>query len=119
LLGQVGPNTFETITNGVNKLLSFRERLQFATEPLNEGLLPAAGSSPETGDLVIFLVHGRNHGVRETVARFLERTGPDELRPVILDELANKGRTLVEKLEQHAGDSKYAVVLLTSTTWVG
>ena len=63
--------------------------------------------------MAIFLVHGDDTGTRGTVARFLERTAPDNLRAVMLDELANKGRPLLEKLEQHAGDAKYAVVLLT------
>jgi predicted nucleotide-binding protein len=64
------------------------------------------------GSAVIFLVHGRNKGIREEVARFLEKAGPDH-EVVILDEQASRGKTLIEKLEAHAGAAKYAVVLLT------
>ena len=57
----------------------------------------------------IFIVHGHDNGVRETVARFLERMG---FEAIILHEQANQGRTVIEKVEAH-GDVSFAVVLLT------
>lgn len=57
----------------------------------------------------VFVIHGRDEAARETVARFLEKLG---LEPVILHEQANKGRTIIEKFEDHA-DVGFAVVLLT------
>lgn len=57
----------------------------------------------------VFLVHGHDEGAREQVARFLEQLG---IRPVILHEQANKGRTIIEKLER-SGDIAFAVVVLT------
>lgn len=57
----------------------------------------------------IFIVHGRDDGSRETVARFLERL---KLEPVILNEEASRGKTIIEKFEHHA-DVGFAVVLLT------
>ena len=57
----------------------------------------------------VFVIHGHDEAARETVARFLERLG---LEPVILHEQANKGRTIIEKFEDHA-DVAFAVVLLT------
>ena len=57
----------------------------------------------------VFVIHSRDEAVRETVARFLEKLG---LEPVILHEQANKGRTIIEKFEDHAGVA-FAVVLLT------
>jgi Predicted nucleotide-binding protein containing TIR-like domain len=102
------------VDSGVHKLISFTDRLRFvsetATVEINEGA--KAAHTHKTGESVIFLVHGRDHGKRDTVARFLQNAGPGD-KPIILDELANRGRTLVEKLEQHGDDSKYAVVLLT------
>ena len=56
-----------------------------------------------------FIVHGHDEGPREAVARFLERLN---VKPIILHEQASKGRTLIEKFEQH-GDVAFAVVLLT------
>lgn len=57
----------------------------------------------------IFIVHGHDHGPREAVARFIERLG---FEPVILDEQANRNRTIIEKLEGHS-DVGFAIVLLT------
>lgn len=57
----------------------------------------------------IFIVHGHDEGPREAVARYLERLG---LEPVILHEQANKGRTVIEKVEANS-DVSFAVVLLT------
>ena len=56
-----------------------------------------------------FIVHGHDEGAREAVARFLERLG---IKPIILHEQANQGRTVMEKIEAH-GDVSFAVVLLT------
>jgi predicted nucleotide-binding protein len=57
----------------------------------------------------VFVVHGREEGAKETVARFLEHLG---LRPVILHEKPNKGRTLIQKFEDYSTVG-FAVVLLT------
>lgn len=56
----------------------------------------------------IFVVHGHDDGTKETVARYLEKL---ELKPIILHEQPNEGRTIMEKFEQHA-DVCCAVVLL-------
>jgi len=58
---------------------------------------------------IVFLVHGRNDAVKESVARFLEKL---QLQPVILHEQPNMGRTAIEKFEAHS-DVAFAVVLLT------
>lgn len=57
----------------------------------------------------IFIVHGRDEGAKNMVARFLERL---DLKPVILAEMPGEGRTIIEKFEQHA-QVGYAIVLLT------
>lgn len=57
----------------------------------------------------VFLVHGRDEGAKDTVARFLSTVG---VRPVILAELPGGGRTIIEKFETHA-DVAFVVVLLT------
>ena len=57
----------------------------------------------------VFVIHGHDHGTKETVARFL--LGLD-LKPIILHEQPNQGRTIIEKFEDYAQVS-YAVVLLT------
>ncbi len=57
----------------------------------------------------IFVVHGHDAEARETVARFLSSIGFD---PIILHEQANRGRTVIEKVEANS-DIGFAVVLLT------
>lgn len=72
--------------------------------------LPAI-SEPVSQELSrrVFVVHGHDEGARETVARFLMQLGFD---PIILHEQANRGGTVMEKIETH-GDVGFAVVLLT------
>ena len=57
----------------------------------------------------IFIVHGRDEGAKETVARFLEKL---DLVPVTLAEKPGKGLTIIEKFEQHT-QVGFAIVLLT------
>ena len=57
----------------------------------------------------VFIVHGHDGEARESVARFLSQVG---LEPVILHEQANRGRTIIEKVEAN-NDVGFAVVLLT------
>lgn len=57
----------------------------------------------------IFVVHGHDGEARETVARYLENIG---FEPIILHEQANRGRTVIEKVEANS-DVSFAIVLLT------
>ena len=57
----------------------------------------------------VFIIHGRDDGAKQTVARFLETLG---LEPLILHEQPDKARTIIEKVEDNA-DVEFAVVLLT------
>lgn len=59
----------------------------------------------------IFLVHGHDDAAKHSVARFLERI--TEPPVVILEEQPDRGRTIIEKFEEHAAEAGYAVVLLT------
>lgn len=57
----------------------------------------------------VFLVHGRAEAAQQTVARFLEKL---DLKVVILSEQPSRGRTIIEKFEQHS-DVGFVVALLT------
>lgn len=59
----------------------------------------------------VFIVHGHYETVKQTVARTLENIG---LTPIILAELPDKGRTVIEKFENEGNDVGFAVVLLTA-----
>jgi predicted nucleotide-binding protein len=59
----------------------------------------------------VFLVHGRDEAAKHSVARFLEvRVG---LQVVILSDRTNRGRSILTKFEQEAGDATFAVVIMT------
>ncbi|KSV72934.1 hypothetical protein N182_28820 [Sinorhizobium sp. GL2] len=58
----------------------------------------------------IFIVHGRDNEPKEAVARFLTSLG---YAPVILHEMANRGRTIIQKFREEASDVGFAVVLMT------
>ncbi len=57
----------------------------------------------------VFVVHGHNNGVKESLARFLEKL---KLEPIILHEQPNAGRTIIEKFSDYS-DVDFAVILLT------
>lgn len=59
--------------------------------------------------LGIFVVHGHDEAMRETVARYLEKMG---LIPVVLHEQTNNGDTIIEKFEHYSG-VKMALILLS------
>ena len=70
---------------------------------------PRMDESPSDLDRV-FVVHGRDDGAKEAVARFVMLIG---MQPVILHEQASVGMTILEKLIANA-DVGYAVVVLTA-----
>ena len=57
----------------------------------------------------VFVIHGRDHGTRDTVKSFLQKL---ELDPVILEEQPDQGLTTIEKFEQNA-EGGFVVALLT------
>jgi predicted nucleotide-binding protein len=95
-----------TITTLEGIIGRFREELEDSQE--SETALKDT-TAERTQTRRVFVVHGRDDGTREAVARFLERIG---FEPIILHEQANRGRTVIEKVEAH-GDVSFAVVLLT------
>ena len=57
----------------------------------------------------VFVVHGRDDGVKNTVARFLEHL---ELEAIILHEQPNQSRTIIDKFEEYS-QVDFAVILCT------
>ncbi|HEY1688502.1 MAG TPA: nucleotide-binding protein [Solirubrobacteraceae bacterium] len=112
----------ERHASSLNVLQSLVERLGLAEETRPDGYPPAPLSEANVKQTEgqshgekhvdrVFIVHGRDEATREATARTLERSG---YKTVILHEEANKGRTLIEKFEQHAAEAGYAVILLTA-----
>ncbi|WP_237707325.1 TIR domain-containing protein [Xanthomonas oryzae] len=84
-----------------------RERIDDSEEPTAASRAAPAKARESTRR--VFVVHGHDDGLKETVARYLSRL---ELTPVVLHEKPNQGRTIIEKFEHHA-DVDFAVVLFT------
>ena len=76
-------------------------------KPTSQTVLTATTDSSDSRE--VFIVYGHDEAAKESVARFIEKL---ELKPVILHEKPNEGRTIIEKFEDHA-DVGFAVVLLT------
>ena len=70
---------------------------------------PSTEISNEISTNQVFVVHGRDEGTKDTVARVLKDL---ELDPIVLHEQPNEGRTIIEKFERYA-QVGFAVVLLT------
>jgi predicted nucleotide-binding protein len=58
----------------------------------------------------VFVVYGHDETSRTQLENLLRRW---KLEPVILDQLASEGQTIIEKLEMYTADVSYAVVLAT------
>lgn len=107
-------NTVQYLTEGKASALAtlnlairtLQERIDDA-EPASNA--PASKQRQPADSESIFVVHGHDGEVKNAVARFITTLG---LRPIILDEQANQGMTVIEKFEAHSNVG-FAVVLLT------
>jgi predicted nucleotide-binding protein len=112
--GQPQSDYVEPFNNGLNEAKGF---LESRVDDLRENLAQdkqSPSDPPSLPDAVarkIFVVHGHDHGNKETVARFLETL---DLEPIILHEQADQGKTVIEKFEVHAAGVQCAVVILTA-----
>lgn len=85
----------------------FEERIADAPFAVGAGL--ARPERKPGNSRRVFVVHGRDDGIKETVARYLSKL---DLVPIILHEQPNQGKTIIEKFETHS-DVEFAVVLFT------
>ena len=70
-----------------------------------------AGTEIRIRSKSVFVVHGHNEAMKQTVARYVEGLG---LHPIILHEQVNKGYTIIEKFERNAAQAGFAVVLMSA-----
>jgi predicted nucleotide-binding protein len=78
-------------------------------EKVGEKSTPLKAPPSKSKGKKVFIVHGHDSGMTDTVARFVEKLG---LETIILREKPNEGNTLIEKLEAHS-DVDFTVVLLS------
>ena len=92
----------EFMASCISSLKGIHERLELYGEPLD---MPQSTFGNE-----VFIVHGHDDEAKVTVARFVENLG---IEATILHERANRGQTIPEKFEEHAGEAGFAIILLT------
>lgn len=90
------------VSEKVNRLKGIYDKLELYDEPSDT-------HQSNFGDEV-FIVHGRDDGTKETVARFIEKLN---LKVTILHEQPSGGKTIIEKLEKYADNAGFAIVILT------
>ena len=99
------------MTTSINRLEGICDELNLIHELSdNSHSTSLSPDSTTTERKEVFIVHGRDHGAKETIAREVEKWG---LKTVILHEQPNKGRTIIEKFEELARRASFAIVLLT------
>lgn len=72
-------------------------------------LQPAQNTVPRNKRKV-FIVHGRDNEAKLEVSRYIESLGLDT---IILHEQANRGMTIIEKIEHYSNDADFAIILYT------
>lgn len=110
-LAEVHENLRKGVKRAVGRLTALREVLQERVADSAVGAPPtiAHPKAVREASRKVFVVHGHDDGLKETVARLLQALN---LHPVILHEQPNQGRTIIEKFEAHA-EVDFAVVLFT------
>jgi predicted nucleotide-binding protein len=92
------------------KLRSIQARLELIELTGDEAPVNLNREPKQFGD-DIFIVHGHDGAMKAEVEKFVERCV--NATPIILHDKPDKGRTIIEKFESHAGDARFAIVLLT------
>ncbi len=99
--------TANDLAKQISKLDSLVELLMTSTQEKNLSNDTEGNPMQNTS---VFLVHGHNNEIKETVARFLEKL---DLSTIVLHEQPNLGRTVIEKFMDYSNVG-FAVILLTA-----
>ena len=105
----VSPVSSRDYTIGMRNSINSLERIYEQLDLYDEYLEPTNTTQDGFGNDV-FIVHGRDDGAKETVARFVEGLG---MNAIILHEQPNRGETIIEKIERCSDDAGFAIVLIT------
>jgi predicted nucleotide-binding protein len=102
-------NRRENVDRSIRILESIQGRLDLYPEPPSTDATSQIPARQRDGKKV-FIVHGHDEGPREAVRSFLLRLG---FEAIVLHDQPNKGRTIITKFREEAGDAGFAVVLMT------
>lgn len=97
------------ISNKIGVLEKLVEKVDLLKSELSEQPAIKESSFSAIDNDNVFIVHGHNTAVQQSVARVIEKLG---LNPIILHEQANNGKTIIEKFEKHS-DVGFAIILMT------
>jgi predicted nucleotide-binding protein len=101
----------EARRRGVRRAIALLEAAKTKVELIDDAEPQRSAGNNAAARTEIFIVHGRDQGRKEMVARFVQDlTGRT---PIILHEKASGGTTLIEKLERYAPTIAFAVVVAT------
>lgn len=118
----VGPSGDRAIrrarNSGIKQTIAFIESMEeeienyWHEEPESEATVgkDTSDAASSEGEPRVFIVHGHDSGAKEAVARFISKL---DLKPVILHEQPNEGRSLLRKIEDESNSIGFAVVILT------
>lgn len=96
------------ISNKISCLEKLVEKIDLLKSELSEQ--PAIVEKTfNSEDNNVFIVHGHNIAIQQSVARVIEKLG---LTPIILHEQPNSGKTIIEKFEKHSNVG-FAIILMT------
>jgi predicted nucleotide-binding protein len=96
----------ERMDDYITRIESILERLELISEPEGKSKESIMNTTSKSS---IFIVHGADKARYELESLLREW----ELEPIILDDKASKGRTIIEKFEDHSSEAQCAIVLLT------
>ncbi len=103
------------MSESISSLEGILERLELFEELSDSTLRPQSSDNVSDNPVCnlgddVFVVHGHDEAAKLAMADFVRTF---DLNPIILDEKANEGQTIIEKFEAHAGEAGYAIILLT------
>lgn len=99
------------LSNGgkVNCFSTGKYSVQGKCQDENKAIIEGS-SAADTSNRKIFVVYGHDEIARTQLEALLRRW---DLEPIILDQQASAGQTIIEKLEEYSDDVGYAIVLAT------
>jgi predicted nucleotide-binding protein len=97
------------ISNKIDNLEKLLEKVDLLKSQLPEQPVIKKSSVSFADNDNVFIVHGHNTSVQQSVARVIDKLG---LNPIILNEQANNGKTIIEKFENHS-EVGFAIILMT------
>lgn len=101
---QTKKNLIDYRLNNLKSLLAKAELLKTSTPNIVGQKITLVADTNQ-----VFVVHGHNREIQQSVARTIEKLG---LKPIILHEQPNSGKTVIEKFEAHSNVG-FAIVIMT------